>query len=182
MSRAMTAALVLSALFAAPAFAADNGFYIGAGIGQGYVKIDGDQILGLEDFDGDDTGFKVIAGFRFFKMFALEANYVDLGSATDNVSGVDVKADTTGVDAFAVGYLPIPVVDIFAKVGVISWNQDLSIPSIASSDDSGTDLAYGVGAGFAFGSAALRAEYERFEIQDTKSVDMISLSFTWTFL
>ena len=181
MSRATIAALLVSCLFAAPAFAAENGFYVGAGVGQGYVKVDEGDIAGLDDFDGDDTGFKVIAGFRPFKIFAIEANYVDLGSAKDNVAGVNVKADTTGIDAFAVGILPIPFVDLFAKVGVISWNQDVDISSIASSDDSGEDFAYGIGAGFAFGAAALRAEYERFEIPHTDSVDMISLSFTWTF-
>ena len=181
MSRTTIAALLVSCLFAAPAFAAENGFYVGAGVGQGYVKSNDVGNLGLDDFDGDDTGFKVIAGFRPFKIFAIEANYIDLGSAKDNVAGVDVKADTTGIDAFAVGILPIPFVDLFAKVGVISWNQDVDISSIASSDDSGEDFAYGVGAGFAFGAAALRAEYERFEIPHTDSVDMISLSFTWTF-
>lgn len=177
MSRAMISALALCAAFAAPAYAADNGFYIGAGIGQGYVKVDE---VGLDNFDGDDTGYKLIAGFRVFKMLGFEANYVDLGSAKDNVSGVNVKADTKGLDAFAVGYLPIPVVDIFAKVGVISWDQDFDISSIASADDSGTDFAYGVGVGFAFGAAAVRAEYERFEIPHTDSVDMVSASFTWT--
>jgi outer membrane protein with beta-barrel domain len=179
MSRVIAAALVLCAFLAAPAFAADNGFYVGAGIGQGYVKVDD---VALDNFKGDDTGFKVIAGFRPFKMFALEANYVDLGSAKDNVAGVNVNADTTGIDAFAVGVLPIPVVDIFAKVGVISWDQDIHFSSIASSSDSGTDMAYGLGVGVAFGSAAVRAEYERFEIPHTDSVDMISVSFTWTFL
>lgn len=178
MSRAKIAAVLVSGLFAAPVFAADNGFYIGAGVGQGYVKVDD---LALDNFDGDDTGYKIIAGFRPFKIFAIEANYVDLGSAKDNVAGVNVKADTTGIDAFAVGVLPIPFVDLFAKVGVISWDQDFDISSVASSSDSGTDFAYGIGAGFAFGAAALRAEYERFEIPDTDSVDMISLSFTWTF-
>jgi hypothetical protein len=93
MSRVIAAALVLCAFLAAPAFAADNGFYVGAGIGQGYVKVDD---VALDNFKGDDTGFKVIAGFRPFKMFALEANYVDLGSAKDNVAGVNVNADTTG--------------------------------------------------------------------------------------
>jgi len=182
MIRAMLAALALAALFATPAFAADNGFYIGAGVGQGYVKFDNGQFLGLDNFDANDTGWKAIVGFRPFKLFSVEANYVDLGSAQDNVAGVNTKADTTGIDAFAVGYLPIPVLDVFAKVGVISWDQDLHFSNIASSSDSGTDFAYGVGVGFAFGNAGLRAEYERFEIPDTDHVDMISLSFTWTFL
>jgi hypothetical protein len=50
------------------------------------------------------------------------------------------------------------------------------------SDDDGTDLAYGVGVGLGFGSLGARLEYERFEIDDADTVDMISLGVTWTFL
>lgn len=182
MFRATIAALIL-ALSATPAVSADNGFYLGASVGQGGVDSESvDFGTFVEDFDGDDTGFKAIAGFRLIKLFALEVNYVDLGTASDNVAGVDVDVDTKGIDAFGVLFLPIPVVDLFIKGGFISWDLDANVSGIGSVSDDGTDLAYGVGAGIGFGSFGLRAEYERFEIEDTDTVDMISLGFTWTFL
>lgn len=177
MLRAMLAASILS-LASLPAFAADNGFYLGGAIGRGAVQV---EEAGVE-FDGNDTGFKVIAGFRPLDFFAVEVNYVDLGTAEDDVLGVNVQADTTGIDAFAVLHLPISVVDLFAKAGLISWEQELSASGLGSGDDSGEDFAYGVGAQVRFGSLAGRLEYERFEIQDTDTVDMISLGLTWTFL
>lgn len=183
MYRAMTAALIL-ALTAMPAFSADNGFYIGAAVGEAGVEADNIDLGGLaEDFDGDDTGFKAIVGFRPLEWFAVEANYVDLGTAEDTVNGVDIEAETTGIDLFGVLYVPfIPVVDIFAKAGVIAWDQDFSAAGLGSGSDDGEDLAYGIGVGVGFGSFGARLEYERFEIQDTDNVDMISLGLTWTFL
>jgi hypothetical protein len=178
MYRAMIAAVFLASA-STTAFAADNGFYIGAAVGQGGVKADD---VDLGDFDGDDTGFKVIAGFRPLEWLAIEANYVDLGTASDNIAGVNVDVDTTGIDVFGVLFLPLPVVDLFAKVGVISWDQDASVSGLTSISDDGTDLAYGIGAGLGFGNFGVRAEYERFEIEDTDTVDMISLGVTWTFL
>ena len=177
MFRATIAALILS-LASLSAFAADNGFYLGVGVGQGAVEV---QESGF-DFDGDDTAYKIIAGFRPLDFFAVEVNYIDLGTAEDNVGGVNIQADTTGVDAFAVFFLPISAVDLFAKAGFISWQQDVSASGFGSVDDSGEDFAYGVGAQVRFGSLAGRLEYERFEIQDTDTVDMISLGLTWTFL
>ena len=58
-----------------PAVAADNGFYLGGSVGQANLKID-DLIGGLlpdDDFDGDDTGFKLIAGIRPLDWLAVEA-------------------------------------------------------------------------------------------------------------
>jgi hypothetical protein len=50
------------ALLAAPAMAADNGIYLGAGIGLSNVTVD--EVDSLPAVDEDDTGFKVIAGIR----------------------------------------------------------------------------------------------------------------------
>jgi hypothetical protein len=182
MFRALIAAVILAS---APMYsmAADSGFYLGASVGQGGVDSENIDLGSVaEDFDGDDTGFKAIAGFRLTKLFAIEANYVDLGTASDTIQGVNVDVDTKGIDAFGMLFLPIPVVDLFLKAGVISWDLDADVSGIGSVSDDGTDLAYGVGAGFNFGNFGLRAEYERFEIEDTDTVDMISVGFTYTFL
>jgi OOP family OmpA-OmpF porin len=181
MLRALIATVML---VAAPlsAMAADNGFYLGAAVGQAGVKAD-DIEGSLEDFDGDDTGYKAIVGFRPLEWFAVEANYVDLGSAEDDVAGVPLNVDVTGLDLFAVVFLPLPVVDIFFKAGMIAWEVDASVSGFGEvANDDGEDLAYGAGVGLAFGSLGVRAEYERFEIDDADTVDMISLGVTWTFL
>ncbi|HEU4531170.1 MAG TPA: outer membrane beta-barrel protein [Steroidobacteraceae bacterium] len=172
MMRALAGTALL--LLAGAATAADNGIYIGGSIGQANVEVEDD----IADFDSDDTGFKVIAGIRPLDFLGFELNYVDLGAPEEG--GVEV--DATGIDAFAVGFLPLPLVDLFAKVGVVSWDSSVSVEGVEVVDDSGEDLAYGVGAQVRFGSIAVRAEYEIFDIDDTDDVNMLSLGLTWTFL
>ena len=168
---------------AMPAVAADNGFYLGGSVGQAGVDLE-DDIGGSQfHYDASSTGFKVIAGWRFFDWLAVEGNYVDLGSGDDEVFGETLETDVNGISLSAVGFLPVGPVDLFARAGVINWDAELSAPSlgVAVSDD-GTDLAYGVGAQVRVWSLSLRAEYERFDISDADTVDMVSLGLTWTFL
>ena len=166
-------------LFSLPALAADNGFYLGASVGQSSVQFDDSDL----DFDASATGFKAIAGWRFLDWLAVEGNYVDLGSGDDRVLGENVKSDVNGVSLSAVGFLPVGPVDLFARVGAINWNADLEAPGlgIRGSDD-GTDFAYGVGAQFRVWSLSVRGEYERFDISNADTVDLISIGVTWTFL
>ena len=55
-------------LCAGSAVAADNGFYLGAAVSQSQIDGFGGNI------DLDDTGYKVIAGFRPLDVFAVEVN------------------------------------------------------------------------------------------------------------
>ena len=163
--------------------AVDNGIYLGAGIGQGGVqfedRIDGESI----DFDANDTAYKLIAGWRFLDWLAVEANYLDLGSASDRIEGIDIETDVSGISLAALGLLPIGPVDLFAKVGAVNWDADVTARGLGiSGSDSGTDLTYGAGAQFRVWSLSIRGEYEIFDIADADTVDMISLSVTWTFL
>ena len=60
---------------------ADNGlFYFGAGVGGSHVNGVGDigSTNYVAGFDG--TSFKVFAGIRPIKLFAVEVEYLDLGS------------------------------------------------------------------------------------------------------
>jgi OOP family OmpA-OmpF porin len=163
--------------------AVDNGIYLGAGIGQGGVQFD-EQFNGDRfDFDASDTAYKLIAGWRFLDWFSVEANYLDLGTADDRISGVDIDVDVSGWSLAAVGFLPIGPVDLFARLGAVNWDAEISAPGtgLGGSDD-GTDLTYGVGAQFRVWSLGIRAEYEIFDVADADTVDMLSVGVTWTFL
>jgi hypothetical protein len=178
MTRAGVAAIALSVI-SSGAMAADNGFYIGVGAGQGNVETD--EVSGIS-FDGDDTAFKAIAGFRPLDFLAFELNYIDLGNPSESIGGIDVEVDTSGIDLFAVGLIPLPLVDLYAKAGLVSWEAEVSAQGIGSVDDDGEDFAYGAGVQVRFGSLGVRAEYEVFEIGDFDDVNLLSVGVTWTFL
>jgi opacity protein-like surface antigen len=178
MRKAILFAAALLTLPVLPAVAADNGFYLGGSVGQANLKIDDlSDGISTADFDADDTAFKLIAGMRPLDWLGIEAAYVNFGEPEDTVLGQKLKADGDGISAFAVGFLPTGPVDLFAKVGLISWDSKIS----GTFDDDGTDLAYGVGAQFRVLGLSIRAEYEKFDVSDV-DLDMISVGLTYTFL
>jgi hypothetical protein len=169
--------LTLAAL-APTASAADNGFYLGAGVTD--TKFDVDEI-GSGSLD--DNSFKLIAGFRPLNWLAFEANYLDLGGESAGGASLDTSAITlSGLLLAEAG-----IVDFYARLGVAKWDADVSSSQLNFSDsDDGWEPTYGVGIGVHFGSVGVRAEYERFEAElfDELNADVstVSLSVTYTFL
>ncbi len=155
---------------AAAVAGASSGIYLGAGTGNSTVQVN--------SFDESDTAYKVFGGYNigFIPLvdFAVEASYVDFGNPSSSAGNVDV----TGLDAFGLAGLSFGPFGVFAKAGAINWSSDSTLGSGTS--DSGTDSAYGVGARFAIGPFAVRAEYEVFNIPNA-DLDMVSISGVFTF-
>ena len=178
-------AFVALVLIGTCASAADNGFYLGAALSVDST-LDGGQFQ--SDLDIKNRPFKFIVGFRPLDHFGIEANYVDFGKAEQALPIPDtgIEADAKFYDAFAVGYLPLPLVDFYIKAGIVRWETDVRLTTVAGpqplASDSGTDFAYGAGAQLRFGSLAARLEYEEFQVSDADKVDLLSLGVTWTFL
>jgi hypothetical protein len=160
--------------------AADKGIYLGAGISESSVDVDLRSGATHIPINGSDTKFKIIAGIRPIDWFAVEVNYVDFGSFDSNAGGVHSEFNLKGVDAFAVGLFQVAIVDLYAKAGVVRWDQDANITNIRVASDTGYDFAYGAGVQVHFGSLGVRAEYERFNIENADA-NMVSVGVTWTF-
>jgi len=193
MNRRIGNILVLCAavvvMFAAGPAAAKNGFYVGGSFGQTTLKIN-DLELDLESFDykADTTSYKIIVGYRLMGFFAVEGNYVDFGTLKDSFDAgsepVRLETDLSGFDICAMGMLPLGIIDIFAKAGLVSWDADIqeAVGQIIDyGSDSGTDLVFGLGAQVRFKGLAVRGEFEYFDIADADSVYLISLGATFTF-
>jgi len=178
MKRLIMAFLVLGAC----TMTAHAGLFLGGSVGDASVN-DSDPTF---DFNSSDTGYKLYGGFTFIKFFAVEASWVDFGSSEDEISaGTDAKIDPTGWDVYAVGILPIGKhFEIFGKAGIIVWDAEATYSGAisGSSDESGSDTAYGAGVAFVFGEHfAVRAEYERFDIEDIDQVEMTSIGAEFRF-
>jgi opacity protein-like surface antigen len=181
MRRVLLATLLALSAGAGVAHADDtldtNGLlYIGAGVSKD--KVDGITHTGVPFDDLDKTSWKVMAGVRPLRMFAVEADYLDLGNRTDTfIDGVTTHADAKAFAGYAVGFLPLPVpwFDLFGKAGVARWKLDGSqstagtIPpsSFFAISSQGTQFAWGVGAQAHIRNIGGRLEWERFEIPGT---------------
>ena len=158
---------------------ADNAlFYVGAGIARNKVS----EITATNS-DLNDTSWKVFAGVRPINAFAVEADYIDLGSQTTQFIDVNTHVQYKAFAGYAVGFLPlpVPVLDVFGKVGLARWQQSGSSNAspgneLFSLSDNGTEFAWGVGAQAHFGAIGGRLEYEAFNIHNTSGANVISLS------
>ena len=169
-------ALSLAAI-APQAAAADNGFYIGAGVTQSTFDL-GDVSDSL-----DDNSFKLIVGFRPLNWLAVEANYIDLGGETfDDPNIGRFSIDSTAITVSALGIAELGVIDLYARLGMANWKMDADINGFSGSED-GWEPTYGVGIGAHFGSFGIRGEWETFNADDLDTdISTVSLSFTYTFL
>jgi hypothetical protein len=155
----ITAAALLALFAASVAGAEESGFYVGAGIGKSEVEVDD------VDFDGDDTSFKVFAGYAFSPNLALEGAYFDGGTADETFGPAVVEAEVSGFNASVVGSIPLgDVFTLFGRIGFAAYDVDVTgrigNNTVASISDSDEDLSYGFGGAFTIGKFQLRAEYE----------------------
>jgi OOP family OmpA-OmpF porin len=199
MKRAIVAAMVLTAAGTGTALAqsADynpKGWYIGGGVGNFNVEIDRfrdvDNAIGR--LDDDDTGWKVLAGYRFNRFVSLEGAYVDFGRQSDNfdVDGTsgDFTAELSGFSPQLVGTIPLGPVELSGKVGVYFIDIDLAadIDSVDELDfDSNTseeDFMYGVGIGATFFERLnAKLEYEWIDIGGGDKANSLFATGTWRF-
>lgn len=174
-----------------------QGWYAGVGFGQSKGDIECDLDITC-DSDDTDTAWKLFAGNQFSPNVAVEFGYVDLGefkaSGTDSFLGsTSLDLEATGFNVALAGFLPVGnTVNLLGKVGLFLWDLDASASSSVfgsgSTNESGTDLMFGLGASFDIGKTiAVRIEWERFaDVGDEdetgqSDVDLLSASLVFRF-
>jgi len=158
-------------------------FYVGAGVGESTVQSSNAPFIPYS-VDQHPTGWKVFAGWRPIGIFGAEVEYADFGSKNGSSGGYSQRASGDAVAAFAVGYLPIPlpILDVYGKVGVGSVHTSLSFngPVPTSASGSTTTFAYAAGVQLKFGAPAIRLEYQGFNTSGGDQ-SLFSLDFAWNF-
>jgi hypothetical protein len=169
--------LVIALVLGASAARADNGsFYVGAAISKDKLSDIAHQGTNFADIDG--TSWKLFAGLRPMSVFAIEADYLDLGSQTNAFVTTTTHSDAKAFAGYAVGFLPIPVpyLDVFGKAGLARWRLNgSSLAPLTSFSTSGTEFAWGAGTQVHVGNFGARLEYERFNIPSTNGATVVSL-------
>lgn len=178
-------AIAAAALWLLLPAAAQAGVVVGASAGETGIDVSSSEDVQNLDFSESDFSWKAYGGFRFFKFFGLQAEYIDFGSPSQEDSGLTVDLSGTGWNIAAEGVLPLGKhFELFAKAGYVFWNFDTSFSGLVSGDssDSGEDFNYGAGAAFIIGElVGIRVEWQRFEISNTDAVDFISAGVDFRF-
>ena len=186
---ARVAALVLLLLQLPEARAADRlGLYLGGAFGQARVDA---SLPVAGQFREDHSAFKIMAGLRPIPVLGAELEYVDFGHPGrfnfNGIGGSDVSMK--GAAAFGMFYLPVPLVDVYAKGGLARLQSTANVnpcpmclnpvafPPRRSTNTSWTGAA---GVQFKLGSVAVRGEYERFNAAGGAPY-LLSVGASWTF-
>jgi len=181
----MTVVAGASILSASPftlTYAADLlGLYAGGAIGQSRVEASS-QGYTPDSFKENHSAFKALVGIRPLPFLGAEVDYIDFGHPRGTLNGQQANASLKGAAAFGILYLPVPVVDVYAKAGVARLESSLS--SLASSgfhlDRTDVHFAAGAGVQYKFNALAIRTEYEYFTSAG-EHPNLLSLGLTWTF-
>jgi hypothetical protein len=137
----------------------DPDWYAGAGIGN----------LALEtnngfDFDGDDTTWQVLLGYRLLPYLGVEGAFLAGGEVRDEVNGAPVTIKSTAFQGSLIGSIPFSeMFAVHARVGAIRW--DVGGDGIRFSDDTGADFIWGGGASLRLQDTVFRLEYQQADIE-----------------
>lgn len=190
---AITAALLSVALAPAALAQAQQevaGFYAGGGIGQFNAQIDDvdDVDATVDEWDEDDTAYKVFAGYRLNPFLAFELDYINLGEPSGSVvPGTNFDASVDGFAPYVVGTIPIGrFFEIYGRVGYYFYDATVAfeneIDGRVEFDEESEDLVYGAGIGANIGEKLnLRFEYERFDLEGVDDADALWLTAAWRF-
>ena len=149
-----TALFASLALAAGTATAAEDGFYVGAGVGYGSMSIDSQKIDRILDSALTPTGYAVtdsnvddgaspwsaLVGYRFMKYVAVELGYIDLGNADytgivsdglDTAGRVKAQWEASGWPVSVLGIWPINNEwEVFGRVGLFMGDVKLKAKAV----------------------------------------------------
>lgn len=214
---------VLAALSTTPAVAEDRGFYWGFDLGQYQYNLDQndidtslvdslesggfDVLSGSSETSEDGFTWGLTLGYQFFRFLAVEAAWVDLGSAEYKASvevddgtfiiplDTKITSDSSGATLSALGILPFASNwQVYGRAGVYFANNDLDVS--ASSGDIGVsgedsdntqEFYWGLGAGYTQAQWTLRLEWQQYmDVGDESTtgetdIDRITLGAIYKF-
>lgn len=149
-------AVLLSVFIAAPAVAGD--YYGGIKVGKAKTSFD-NTVLSTDS----STIFGLLGGYTFSPNFAVEAEYADLGKATESISASDMKSSELGLSA--VGSFPINQdFSVYGKLGVAS----ATTKEAGAADAKRSAVTYGLGGQYnASSTIGIRLGYDHYDLGDS---------------
>lgn len=175
-SRCCTA-LLISLMWTTAASAKDEGIYVGASLGAATVQHNGPIYDdGRFEIDDSDYAYKILGGYQFSPLFAMEGSYRDMGSVSSRLA----ETSSRGFDLTAIAGIPLGPLRAFGRIGGTYWESDTHIRQERTGlDDDGFGFIAGVGAEFELGSLGLRAEVEYLDVLDDAWMYSIGMTFTF---
>ncbi|HTC52276.1 MAG TPA: outer membrane beta-barrel protein [Steroidobacteraceae bacterium] len=172
-----------------------SGPYVGGAFGRFDLRLDNFNDVGAAVDDithSTHDAYRIDAGWRFLPFLAIEADYMNFGSAHDSFVGTGSNGDynlhMSGFAPFVVGTLPLGPLEIFAKGGYLFYNTNLTVDfneppaDVLQSSHSRSDFIYGGGLGLTlFGHLNFNAEYDQIRMVNAPNSNALWLGAAWRF-
>ena len=167
-----------------------SGFYVGAGAGQFNAGIDDvdDVDATVDEWDEDDTAYKLFAGYRLNRFLGVELDYINLGEPSGAiVPGTNLDASVDGFAPYVVGTVPLGrFFEVYGRLGYFFYDATRGVENELGDrvefDEESEDLVWGAGIGANIGEKFnVRFEYERFDLQGLDDADALWLTAGWRF-
>ena len=141
-----------------------KGFYVGAGLGTTSFESDDDFSVSMLDSDGSTV--KILAGYQFNKVFALEGQYTKYSDLTYDIYSMSPSSLSLSAN---VGYSFPNGLRPFGILGFSSLDLDESITVFE--DDVSSAVRYGIGLEFT------PPQLEGFSVRVGYEVDFFAIEF-----
>lgn len=139
----------------------DTGFYLGAGYANTSIEFEG-----FEDIDESIPQLGLRGGYMFTDNFGIDITGALAGDTSSN--GLSAEVGMLGISGIA--SLPLgDYFDLYGKLGGARVNASASYQGFTVSDETSTELFWGIGGEVDFGMVNLFLEYNRF---DTDAVNI----------
>jgi OOP family OmpA-OmpF porin len=159
----------------------EDGFYVGAGLGNYEAEIDDVDDADF-DFDEDESALRLFAGWRFNQFISMQLDRYDFSEAATAPGLLNVTADTEGWAPSVIGTLPLGPIELYARAGILFYDVEIGINNETVFDDSGDDPVYAAGLGLTVVERlALRFEYEVIEISEFDDSEAVWVTVGWRF-
>ena len=174
----LTTLLVLSWGVADAAAPAENGAYIGAGLG--ITTLEDDGLFNGLTVDDSDSGFGIFGGYKFFKHLAVEARYTDFGTFTVEGLGIDASV----VSVHAVGIIPFADSgwELFGQLGL--GTVDINVLGDSTSENvgsAGLGVRYSFSENLSLGLQTDAYAYEEVDFGTTYDIGVVQTAITIRF-
>ena len=163
----IAAALLLSTAVAAPAFAADTGFYAGVALGRSNT---GNIAANTVMTKSSDTVGSILAGYQFNKNWGVEALFGGAGKFTATTGTVNLSGKTDVFSIAATGTLPMSnALSLYGKLGIASARTSLSsIPASNAAGKTASNATFGLGLQYnATSAVGIRLGWDRYRAEVT---------------
>ena len=161
-----------AALGCVPAFG--QGWYVGAGIGQGKADL-GSAPAGVV-IDDKDTTYQVRLGYRFHPNMGVELGYYHLGdygiTVGNGAASLSANAEARAVGISFVGTLPLDRFDLYGRVGYARSELKASASAAGfTASDRGRENEWFAGVGGRFNISREIGVFAEWQRHDKLEVD-----------